>query len=252
MIVKLLIVGHIIGDFYAQTDKIAEEKKTKFYMLLKHCIIYVIMLAMFSIIPLAMEELIRFLIFIFVIGILHGIIDNLKVQIEKRKCLTPKQGIYLFVIDQIFHVSILVLGCRLMGLSSGDYVQILNENYYMKEFSSIVNMVIGILICGRPASILIKLVFSTITNTIDKENPKEKPKENPKVGSYIGILEREIIFFLGMMGQYGAIGFVLTAKSVARFKQLEDQTFAEKYLVGTLLSVVISIACIGMYNHFKA
>ena len=43
----------------------------------------------------------------------------------------------------------------------------------------------------------------------------------------------------------------LTAKSVARYKQLEDQTFAEKYLVGTLLSAVISIACVGIYNYFK-
>ena len=43
------------------------------------------------------------------------------------------------------------------------------------------------------------------------------------------MLEREIILILGLMGQFGAIGFVLTAKSLARFRQLEDKEFAEKY-----------------------
>ena len=45
-----------------------------------------------------------------------------------------------------------------------------------------------------------------------------------------------------VLGGYGgAIGFVLTAKSVARFKRFEDQGFAERYLVGTLLSVSIAL-----------
>ncbi len=41
-----------------------------------------------------------------------------------------------------------------------------------------------------------------------------------------------------------AIGFVLTAKSIARFKQLEDKDFAERYIVGTLLSVGIALASV--------
>ena len=48
------------------------------------------------------------------------------------------------------------------------------------------------------------------------------------------------------MGQFGAIGFVLTAKSLAKFKRLENKSFAEKYLVGTLLSAFIAIMCIAI------
>ena len=62
------------------------------------------------------------------------------------------------------------------------------------------------------------------------------------------MLEREIILMLGLMGQFGAIGFVLTAKSLARFKQLENKSFAEKYLVGTLLSGGIAIVCIVVFK----
>ena len=49
----------------------------------------------------------------------------------------------------------------------------------------------------------------------------------------IGKLERLIIAMLVIYGEAGAIGFVLAAKSLARYKQFEDQDFTEKFLVGT-------------------
>ena len=97
------------------------------------------------------------------------------------------------------------------------------------------------------------MIFKIIPETIEQANETNKvsekiEKEGAKIGSWIGILEREIILILGLMGQFGAIGFVLTAKSLARFKQLENKSFAEKYLVGTLLSAFISIVCIALYK----
>lgn len=42
--------------------------------------------------------------------------------------------------------------------------------------------------------------------------------------------------------QYAAIGFALTAKSLARYKRIsEDAQFAEYYLIGTLLSNLLVI-----------
>ena len=45
---------------------------------------------------------------------------------------------------------------------------------------------------------------------------------------------------LVVLGEWGALGFVLTAKSVARFKELENKEFAETYLVGTLTSFLVA------------
>ena len=59
-------------------------------------------------------------------------------------------------------------------------------------------------------------------------------------GRLIGLLERLLIFFLVLQQQYTALGFVLTAKSIARFKELENRDFAEYFLIGTLLSIVIA------------
>ena len=37
-----------------------------------------------------------------------------------------------------------------------------------------------------------------------------------------------------------AVGFVIAAKTIARFKQLDDRGFAEYYLLGTLASVSVA------------
>jgi len=43
--------------------------------------------------------------------------------------------------------------------------------------------------------------------------------------------------------------FELTAKSVARFKQLEDRDFAEKYLIGTLTSLALALIAAVAVKH---
>ena len=37
---KLLMIGHLLGDFYFQTNKLAEKKRTSFVYTLLHCFIY--------------------------------------------------------------------------------------------------------------------------------------------------------------------------------------------------------------------
>ena len=67
-------------------------------------------------------------------------------------------------------------------------------------------------------------------------------KEEKKAGRYIGTLERLIMVVLISLNQYSAVGLVLTAKSIARFDRIsKDQSFAEYYLLGTLLSTICAI-----------
>ena len=62
-----------------------------------------------------------------------------------------------------------------------------------------------------------------------------------RVGATIGILERLLICVFVLTGTDVAIGFVVAAKTLARFKQLDDREFAEYYLLGTLASVGVAI-----------
>ena len=62
-----------------------------------------------------------------------------------------------------------------------------------------------------------------------------------KVGATIGVLERILIVVFVLTGSEAAIGFVVAAKTLARFRLLDDRDFAEYYLLGTLASVAVAI-----------
>jgi hypothetical protein len=62
------------------------------------------------------------------------------------------------------------------------------------------------------------------------------------VGAVVGVLERLLVVVLILARADVAIGLVVGAKTLARFKQLDERAFAEKYLVGTLASVGVAVA----------
>jgi hypothetical protein len=71
--------------------------------------------------------------------------------------------------------------------------------------------------------------------------PARPPAAPPgRVGEAIGILERLLIVTFVLVGAEAAIGLVIAAKTLARFKQLDDRDFAEYYLLGTLASVAVA------------
>jgi Protein of unknown function (DUF3307) len=63
-----------------------------------------------------------------------------------------------------------------------------------------------------------------------------------RIGEAIGVLERLLVVVFVLTNSLAAIGFVVAAKTLARFKQLDDRAFAEYYLLGTLASVSIALA----------
>jgi hypothetical protein len=60
-------------------------------------------------------------------------------------------------------------------------------------------------------------------------------------GKIIGVIERILFFFIVVTNHYGSIGFILIAKGFTRYKKLNDKSFAEYVLIGTLLSASLSI-----------
>jgi hypothetical protein len=60
-------------------------------------------------------------------------------------------------------------------------------------------------------------------------------------GRAIGALERALALTLVLLGEYGAVGWIIAAKSLARFKALEDREFAEYFLIGTLASFLLAV-----------
>ena len=74
--------------------------------------------------------------------------------------------------------------------------------------------------------------------------PGEEEDENEDIQHaerMIGYFERVILLTLVLLNQYVAIGLVLTAKSIARFKALDDRKSAQHYLAGTLASTAVAL-----------
>lgn len=95
-----------------------------------------------------------------------------------------------------------------------------------------------------------RLPLKTTTSfTVNTEQGTIKNDENTVrengylISKYIGVFERMIIITLVMKNQYGAIGFVFAAKSLARANDLlrKDNEYSGYYLIGTLLSTAMAI-----------
>lgn len=65
--------------------------------------------------------------------------------------------------------------------------------------------------------------------------------ERENTGKYIGYLERGIICMFVFLQAYSALTLLAGFKTLTRFKQLESKSFAEYYLVGTLLSLGLGL-----------
>ncbi|MGH7754027.1 MAG: hypothetical protein ACREN5_14565 [Gemmatimonadales bacterium] len=60
-------------------------------------------------------------------------------------------------------------------------------------------------------------------------------------GQLIGVLERALALTLILGGQFGALGLILAAKALTRFRALDDRDFAEYVLIGTLASLLLAL-----------
>lgn len=103
----------------------------------------------------------------------------------------------------------------------------------MKEIVILAGYVVSIF-CGGP---FVSLLCKTVDFSIAKDSGLRR------AGMIIGFLERFVILTFVLLGQYSAIAFIFTAKSIARFEELKDRNFSEYYLVGTLSSVSFAIFC---------
>jgi len=60
-------------------------------------------------------------------------------------------------------------------------------------------------------------------------------------GLVIGVLERALALTLVLTNQFSALGLILAAKALARFRAMDDRDFAEYVLIGTLTSLLLAL-----------
>lgn len=237
-ILVLFLIGHVLGDFYLQSNELAVNKNKSSSKLIEHGLIYLFSIAI-SLLPVFGFSFIKWVV---LVSIIHFLIDAGMTHLHQEQRLIEKKQITLYLVDQsvhlvtIFAVTVL-LSSRVETIHYTELFNVLLDSSYI-EIEAILYWILAIAITMRPVSITIKkILYQYQPTTADAEDVG-----HPGAGSLIGILERLIILVMLSQNQYGAIGFVLTAKSIARYNKIaENPQFSEYYLLGTLLSMLLVI-----------
>ena len=109
------------------------------------------------------------------------------------------------------------------------------------EFAFTWQEIIGILLLYaiqvQPGGAIMKKLTARWRNEI--EYPGAERDSLASAGLWIGILERLLIVTFILLQEYGAIGFLIAAKSLLRFSDkdhIQSRKQSEYILIGTLLS----------------
>lgn len=94
--------------------------------------------------------------------------------------------------------------------------------------------------------------LASAEKTTESEETPENLQTVAGAGAIIGNMERILSAIFMATGQWAAIGVIFTAKSIARFKQMEEnKQFAEYYLIGTLYSILYVVVAFFLLIGFR-
>lgn len=226
MIYKLLILqllAHLLGDFVFQPHNwtiIKRRKIITWYHLWHTIIIFV-----FSY-TLSFDY--AFFKFALLLSGIHFMIDVLKSLLQVK---TSIRDSVLFFIDQLLHL-ITIVGISIIYIGY-------NELHFEIEFTlKQAAVVTGFILCAKPSNVIIKNIFDYLSiSTPATSSTEDENKDLPNAGKLIGIMERFLVLSLIFVSQYSAVGLIIAAKSILRFR---DNKKNEYVLVGTMLSFGIA------------
>lgn len=223
ILIKLLC-AHLCSDFILQTDRINNGKRKSGikglgYLLLHsaiHACMAYVLVADWScwLVPL-------------VIFASHFIIDLIKSKYNNKDSLST------FLADQFLHIAIIgILWFSLYGDGSVfSYIENhCSENIWLTIMAYILML--------RPSSILLGLFLNKWTPV------SSNTQSLPNAGQWIGYIERIMILTFVLVGSFEGVGFLLAAKSVFRFGELnkaKEIRTTEYVLIGTFSSFTIAI-----------
>ena len=279
MLLLSLIIAHLIADFYLQTDEMVLNKlKNIKKHILHHLILNIIVFTgcwffLYQEVGPAKTVLWPVLF----IAATHCIIDLLKVKLVDAHMLSENiHKLWFFIIDQVLHLVMLLIALQLFyGIKMEDVfnrfsVLLMNDGVQLSLQSKLLFMavilifgttvsghIIRILLGSLPGQLLTFEGKYTFKNELNESlYPKERGgnkglteeysymifnKHDLSRGRLIGYIERLLVILLTFYGSYPAIAFIVTAKSIARFKQMDDRDWAEYFLLGTLTSMFLGI-----------
>lgn len=244
MIFSTLLLAHLLADFVFQTDEAMLLKQRKWIPkflnrgILLHCTIH--FLTGLTLLWICGTMSLAVLCLLTCIVLAHYCIDFWKVSQAKTDLVN-------FLTDQALHLVIIYLLCWMwkVGHAPADLpalvISIWKHEKSISDWTRIVLVgscsVCLVWVSGH----LVGLILSKLKMRSRAEGQDNDQKDD-RTGRHIGRLERILIGFFILSGNSSGLALLGTFKTLARFKQLEeDRVFTEYYIYGTLLSMVFGI-----------
>ncbi len=237
LLAALLVAGHVLADFVLQTRGMVRDK-ARFSGLAAHLGVVLIAQTVLLIPLLSL----RGLVVVAGVTIAHGIIDRTKAAVSSR---WPDRALEWFTLDQAAHFATLAAAWLLLRGPSGTlffprFLESLPFPPSALGASAVLVAAYAFNVHGGSTIVIAVLGRYHLGGGSGMSVGAET--DGPARGQAIGILERWIVLTLVLAGQWGALGLLLAAKSVARFRDLDDRDLSEYYLIGTLTSVLVAVA----------
>lgn len=228
-----LLLSHLLTDFVLQLDDWVNDKKVNIWRSGK--------LYLHGFLAGLLAYLLvggwQYWWLLFLVGISHIIIDGIK--------STLTENIWVFLIDQLLHIIVLVIGWIIIVPVT--WYEILRLSNLMLSDKLFIYLLAYLLVLW-PSGQLIKNILISINQNF-KESIEKRPKN---VGLWIGMIERLLILTFILQNNYQIIGFLFAAKSIFRHRRIESETsgvYLEYILLGTLISFLMAILVGLMANY---
>lgn len=254
----LLLAGHMLADFVVQSDALVARKRdpsTRQRALGLHLLQVTVCHALF------LEPVLTGVgtVTAFLVAFAHVIIDRVKLAAEQRGA-TPLRA---FLADQGAHL--LTLGVASWALVKSTQARFEQVGFEPASLGPVpVHDLLPLAVLVACLAFNARGVGFLVGEFLRRFSPPEpaagfeqdgrasaSAEEEIRAGRMIGILERTLLFLVLIQGAWGAAGFVIAAKSIVRFRELERRHFAEYYLLGTLASFLGAVVLAMFYLAFR-
>ena len=233
-----LVLGHVVGDFVFQTGRLAAQKRTRLAALVQH-VLLVLVAHVLALLPLRScgGEFSRHWLWLLpALALAHAAIDAGKIALERHR----GESLATFLIDQALH-----LGCLLPAAWIA--TRHLPPDEATRPSPDLVGLAVltaAFVTCTLAGSAVVRLVLQRYPlPQNDRTSTADDEAHGPaRMGHAIGVLERMLALTFILLGAWTGIAGIIAAKSIARFKDLERRHFGEYYLIGTLTSLLVTVA----------
>jgi hypothetical protein len=270
LVLAWLVLAHLLADFVFQPDGVATRKFGRgpeaWGALLTHVVIVAVLAA-----PVVLVFGVAGIGYVAVTAVTHLLIDRAKIEATLRMApapaadgpeeaddeekelvpgWSPMPGVW-FLLDQVAHLVVLVLAWAflLAGATPLDAWSDLvarieatgNGDDIGRAVLAAVVLTALVVTNTRAGSMFVGTLVRAPRPPVVQDARGGDGPSVARIGATIGVIERLLIATLVLAGGIATIGLVVAAKTIARFRQLDDRMFAEYYLLGTLASVALAV-----------